>query len=163
MNNQATSPELLSLLNQAIGRELHVSVQYILQQTIGAGQALVSVHTPPTEPSKFVASHAQMWLPGVSLKKIAVTEMRHAEAIVERLVLLGGQLTARPEGITIGDHTQQMLEMDREEERTAIALYKQILEVAGKQGDDITGKLFRGILADEEKHHRMFSKLLGKE
>ena len=138
-------------------------MQYILQHAIGAGQALVSGSAPPTEQSKFVASHAQMWLPGVSLKKIAVTEMRHAEAIKERLVLLGGQLTARPEGTRVGDSRQQMLEIDLEEERTAIALYKQILEVAGRQGDEVTRSLFQGILADEEKHHRVFSKLLGKE
>ena len=137
-------------------------MQYILQHAVGAGQAAVSGHTPPTEQSKFVASHAQMWLPGNSLKKIAITEMRHAEAIVERLVVLGGQFTPRPEPITIGESAQQMLEMDREEEEAAITLYKQILEVAGNLGDEVTGKLFLGILGDEEKHPRMFSKLLGK-
>jgi len=163
MLNEATSPELLSLLNHAIARELQVSVQYMLQHAIGAGQAAASGETPSPEQSKFVASHAQFWLPGATLKKIAITEMRHAEAIVERVVLLRGEPTTQPGGVRIGESVRQMLENDREEERAAIELYKQIIAVAGRERDEVTRNLFQRILADEEKHHRVFSNLLGKD
>jgi bacterioferritin len=56
-----------------------------------------------------------------------------------------------------------MLEDDREQERGAIRLYQQIIDVAGKAQDTATAALFRRILADEEKHFRLFSDLLGAE
>ena len=161
MKNEATSSELLDLLNSAIAGELQVSIQYMLQHAIGAGQeSAVSGKTPRSEQSKFVASHSPVWLPGASLKKIAITEMTHAEAIAERVVLLGGEPTTQPEAITIGKTTREMLENDREQERRAIELYRQIIGVAAKEHDDITTKLFQQILSDEEKHHRVFSDLL---
>jgi bacterioferritin len=164
MKNEATSSELLNLLNKAIARELQVSIQYMLQHSIGAGQgSAVSGKTPSVEQSKFVASHSSVWLPGASLKKIAIAEMRHVEAIAERVVLLGGEPTTQPEAITIGKTTKEMLENDREQERRAIELYRQIIDVAGKEHDDVTASLFRRILSDEERHHRVFSNLLGED
>ena len=164
MNTEATSSELLNLLNKAIARELQVSVQYILQHAIGAGQGFA---TPGTTPSaaqgKFVASHSSVWLPGSSLKKIAITEMRHAEAIVERVALLGGEPTTQPDAITIGKTAKEMLEDDREQERMAIELYRHIIDVAGRGRDDVTMRLFQKILSDEEKHHRVFSDLLEED
>ena len=78
-----------SLLNTAIARELQVSIQYMFQHAIGAGQDLsVSGKTQSAKRSKFVASHAAYWMPGATLKKIAIAEMRHAEAIAERVVHL---------------------------------------------------------------------------
>ena len=163
MENEAASSELMNLLNDAMARELQVSIQYMLQHAIGSGQvSAVSGKTPRSEQSKFVASHSPVWLPGASLKKIAITEMTHAEAIAERVVLLGGEPTTQPEAITIGKTTREMLENDREQERRAIELYRQIIGVAGKEDDDATTKLFQQILSDEEKHHRVFSDLLGE-
>jgi len=159
---EATSSELLNLLNKAIARELQVSVQYMLQRAIGAAHGpAVSGEKAAVEQSKFVASHAPFFLPGSSLKKIAIAEMRHAEAIAERVVLLGGEPPTQPDGITIGKTAKEMLENDREQERQAIELYRHILDVAGKEHDDVTANLFRQILSDEEKHHRVFSSLLG--
>ena len=65
--------------------------------------------------------------------------------------------------IHIGKTTVEMLENDREQERGAIELYGQIIDLAGKEHDDVTIKMFRQILSDEEKHHRTFSNLLGKD
>jgi bacterioferritin len=154
--------ELLILLNQALARELQVSIQYMLQHAIGASHGPPVSGTPQfIKQSKFVASHAMVFLPGASLKKIAITEMRHAEAIAERIVLLGGEPTTQPDAITLDKTTQEMLENDREQERDAIELYRHIIEFAGKEHDDVTMHMFERILADEEKHHRMFSDLLG--
>jgi len=162
MKNEATASELLNLLNSAIARELQVCKQYMLQHAIGSGQeSAVPGKTPRAEQTRFVASHSPYWLPGASLKKIAITEMTHAEAIAERVVLLGGEPTTQPEAITIGKTASEMLENDREQERRAIELYRQIIGVAGKEHDDVTNKLFQQILSDEEKHHRVFSDLLG--
>jgi bacterioferritin len=162
MKNEATSSDLVNLLNKAIARELQVSIQYMFQHAIGAGQeAVASGKTLAAKQNKFIASHS-FWLPGASLKKIAIAEMRHAEAIAERVVLLGGEPTTQPDAITIGNTAQAMLEDDRQQERGAIELYGQIIDVAGQQRDDVTKALFQQILSDEEKHHRVFSELLGE-
>jgi bacterioferritin len=164
MENETASSDLLDLLNKAIARELQVSIQYMFQHAIGASQgAAASGKTPSAKQRQFVASHSPFWLPGPSLKKIAIAEMRHAEAIAERVVLLGGEPTTQPAAITIGKTTKEMLENDREQERQAIELYGQIIDVAGKQHDDVTRRLFQQILSDEEKHHRVFLNLLGED
>ena len=89
--------------------------------------------------------------------------MRHAEAISERIILLGGEATTTPDKIIIDKTAQAMLENDLEQERGAIELYKQIIDVAEKEQDDSTMRLFKYILSDEEKHHQEFSKLLEKD
>jgi bacterioferritin len=163
MKNEVVSTERLNLLNQALVRELHVCIQYMLQHGVGAGQALASAGTTPsTAQSKFVASHSSYFLPGATLKKIAIAEMRHAEAIAERITLLGGEPITDPGRVTLGKTTQEMLENDREQERGAIELYGRIVEFASKEHDTVTAKLFQRILSDEEKHHQTFSDLLAK-
>jgi bacterioferritin len=162
MAHTKASPELLDLLNQAIARELQVSTQYMLQHGVGAGLgAVVRGRSLAARQSTFVASHSPVWLPRKTLKKVAITEMRHAEAIVERVVVLGGVPTTQANAVTIGTSPAQMLENDREQERGAVQLYKHILDVAQDQGDAETVKLFERILADEEAHLALFTTLLG--
>ncbi|MHB9150869.1 MAG: ferritin-like domain-containing protein [Thermoleophilia bacterium] len=163
MRDEAPTAELLELLNQAIARELQVSIQYMFQHAIGTGrEAAVPGKTPEAKQSRFVGSHAPYWLPGARLKKIAITEMRHAEAIAERVVSLGGEPTTQPDTIELGTTMLEMLTKDRQLEREAIELYGKIIQVAEAVGDEVTEKLFRRILSDEEGHHRLFSDLLGE-
>jgi bacterioferritin len=162
IKTEAVSSDLLSLLNSALSRELQVSIQYILQHCVSAGQEPVATgKTPTAMQAKFVASDSPIWFPGSSLKKIGIAEMRHAEAIAERVAQLGGEPTTQPDPITIGQSPREMLENDREQERGAIELYKRIINAAIEAGDDVTMRLFRQILADEEKHFSIFSNLLG--
>jgi bacterioferritin len=163
METDATSSQLTTLLNTALARELQVSVQYMLQHAIGAGRGVASSDSmPPDRQSRFIASHALYFFPGWTLKKIAITEMRHAEAIAERVVLLGGEPTTQPAAIGIGDTAKEMLEIDRAAERAAIDLYTHIIEVARGDSDETTAHLFEKILADEQRHHKVFSGLLGE-
>jgi bacterioferritin len=163
MDNGATSSELVSLLNEALARELQVCVQYMLQHAIGAGRRRAPYGgTSSDRQGSFIASHALYFLPGPRLKKIAITEMRHAEAIAERVVLLGGEPTAQPAAITIGDTAKQMLQIDTAAEQMAIDLYRHITSVARSASDEATARLFERILSDEEQHHRVFAGLLGE-
>ena len=144
MINETNSSDIVNLLNKAIARELQVSIQYMLQHSIAAGQVLaVSGKTHTDKQSKFVASHSLVFLPGSSLKKIAIIEMRHAEAIVERIVFLGGEPTTQPDAININKTTKEMLENNLEQERGAIELYRQIIDIARKERDDVTLSLFQ--------------------
>ncbi len=134
------SRELLDKLNDAIARELQVSVQYIWQHVMVRGINAEAV--------------------GGVFKKIAITEMKHAEKIAERLDYLGGVPTTKPAPITVGKNLKEMLEIDKKAEEEAISLYKEIIKLADKEGDVVTKRLFESILADEEEHHNQFSTLL---
>jgi bacterioferritin len=141
-----------------------VSIQYMFQHSIVSSQkSSVSGKTTAARQLKFVTSHSPVWFPGSSLRKIAIAEMRHAEAIVESVVLLGGEPTTQPEPITIGKTVEEMLNNDRDQEAAAIQLYRAIIRLAENERDDVTTNLFQRILSDEEAHHRVFSDLLGAD
>lgn len=134
------SKELLDRLNDAIAREIQVSVQYMWQHVTVRGVNAEAV--------------------GGVFKKIAITEMKHAEEIAERLDYLGGVPTTKPTPITVGSNLKEMLSIDKKAEEEAISLYKEIIKLAEKEGDVVTKRLFEQILADEEDHHNQFSTLL---
>jgi bacterioferritin len=158
------STELIDLLNKAVARELQVSIQYMLQHSIWNAKAPAKPDEAPSESQrKFVGTHFPFWLPGTGLKKIAITEMRHAEAIAERVVRLNGKTTTVPDPVTIGESVREILEINKEVESGAITLYKQIIEVAEKVNDEETKKMFQRILSDEEGHFKTFSELLEKQ
>jgi bacterioferritin len=134
------SKKLLDLLNQAIAREIQVSVQYIWQHVQWAGVAHFSVKD--------------------EVKKIAIAEMKHAEAIAERLFYLGGIPTTKPDPIFVGKTLKEMMTKDMKDEESAVKLYKQTIITAEAEGDITTAQIFKKILQDEEDHHDFFQSLL---
>ncbi len=136
------SEKLMELLNKGIARELQVSVQYMWQHVLAKGVESAAIED--------------------ILKKIAITEMKHAEAIAERLAYLGGTPTTKPDPIFVGGSLKEMLQTDVKAEEEAMALYKQTIKVADEEGDSTTRRLFEEILAEEEEHHDTFTKLLEK-
>jgi len=97
---------------------------------------------------------------GDTLRKIAIAEMKHAEAIAERLAYLDGTPTTKPDPIFIGNDLGEILRMDVKAEEEAILLYKQTIKVADEEGDITTRRLFEEVLSHEEEHHDTFSRLL---
>ena len=134
------SKEMLDMLNKSIARELQVVVQYMWQHVMWKGVKGFAVKD--------------------ELKSIAITEMKHAEEIAERLTYLGGTPTTKPEPIFVGGSLKEMIEHDKSDEEGAIEMYKQIIDMAKKEGDEVTKRMFQKILADEEEHHDTFSGLL---
>ncbi len=134
------SKELNDKLNMAIANELQVSIQYMWQHVTVTGINSESV--------------------GGVFKKIAIVEMKHAEAIAERLDYLGGALTTKPSPIIVGKSVKDMLQIDKKAEEDAIKLYKEIIALAVKENDVVTKRLFEEILSEEEDHHNQFSTLL---
>jgi bacterioferritin len=95
-------------------------------------------------------------------KKIAIAEMKHAEKIAERLWYLGGKPTTKPSTISVGDNLVEMLKFDVQAELEAISMYKEIMEIAQKEGDVATREIFEDIEEEEEEHHDFFSSALEK-
>ena len=137
------SKKLQDMLNDAIAREIQVTVQYMWQHVMVKGINAESV--------------------GGVFKGIAIAEMKHAEAIAERLDYLGGVPTTKPTPIAVGKTARDMLQINKKAEEDAIKLYKEIISVASREGDVVTRKLFESILSDEEGHHNTFSTLLEKD
>jgi bacterioferritin len=134
------SDTLKEMLNDAIAREMAVTIQYMWQHVQAIGVEGVAVQD--------------------QFKQTAITEMKHAEKISERLWYLEGIPTIKPAPIKVGGDLKQFLELDTQAEEDAISLYKKIIEKAQKEGDVTTAFIFKEILEDEEEHHDLFSTML---
>lgn len=55
-----------------------------------------------------------------------------------------------------------MVMQNMKDEKTAIALYKMIIEMTQKENDEATALLFMEILKDEEDHHDTFETLFAR-
>ncbi len=134
------SEKLKEMLNNAIAREIQVSIQYMWQHVQVVGVKGVAVQ------DKF--------------QQTAIAEMKHAEKIAERLWYLGGTPTTKPAPIKVGETMKEFLELDTQAEVEAIEMYKEIIEEAQKEKDVTTGFMFKEILEDEEEHHDLFTTML---
>jgi bacterioferritin len=139
---QKASSKLTDMLNQAIAREIQVSVQYMWQHVMAKGLESAEI--------------ADVF------EEVAITEMKHAEKIAERIFYFDITPTTKPDPIKVGGTLKEMLEYDAKAEEEAIDLYKEIIKVAAAEGDSTTRLLFEQILAEEEEHHDTFTTLLGK-
>ena len=134
------SKKLKEMLNKAIAMELQVAIQYMWQHVLATGVDSAAV--------------ADVF------KESAITEMKHAEALAERLAYLDGTPTTKPEPIFVGGNLKEMLQTDVKAEENAIALYREIIKVADAEGDVTTRRIAEDILGDEEGHHDTFTNLL---
>lgn len=134
------SKELLDMMNQAVARELQVSIQYMWQHVQWGGVRGFAVKD--------------------ELRSIAVTEMRHAEKIAERLYYLGGVPTTKPDPIFVGSNLKEMIQQNIKDEENAIRLYRNIIDKARSEHDETTYHIFRDILESEEDHHDTFTTLM---
>jgi len=134
------SETLKKMLNDAISIEMGASIQYMWQhvQTIGVKGVAVN--------DKF--------------KQTAITEMKQAEEIAERLWYLGGVPTVQPSEIKVGNNLKEFLEIDAKIEAESILLYKKMIEQAKKEGDITTAFMAKEFLEVEEEHHDLFITML---
>ena len=132
--------KLLDILNKGIARELQVSIQYMWQhvQVTGIMGAVVED----------------------TFKEIAITEMKHAEALAERLSYLNGVPTTKPDPIFVGNSLREMLIQDQKNEEEAIQLYKKGIKLAKDEYDFVTERLLVKILSEEEEHVDTFGRSL---
>jgi len=130
------------MLNRAIAGELQASIQYMWQHVQWKGIEHYAVSE--------------------GFKETAIGEMKHAEKIAERLWYLGGKPTTQPSPIFVGDKLEEMISFDVKAESEAINMYKEIMDLAAKEGDVATKEIFEEIEAEEEEHHDFFTSLLEK-
>lgn len=141
-----TTPEYVTLLNQAVSRELQVSVQYMLQHT--KMEKLVR----KTIPENTLLEGTTYDAVGKFLKEFSIQEMKHAAAIMERIYYLGGSATTKANKPIIGNNLSEFAKNGVQAEEEALVLYRTIIDEAKKLGDWETRELFERIYGDEEKH-----------
>jgi bacterioferritin len=137
---QKASEKLKKMMHVATANEMQVAIQYMWQHVTAVGVKGISVAN--------------------QFKMTAITEMKHAERIADRLFYLGGMPSIDPSDITIGKDLKEFLELDAKAEADTIKLYKEIIELATKEDDVTTAFMFKSILEDEEAHHDLFTTML---
>jgi bacterioferritin len=95
-------------------------------------------------------------------KETSIEEMKHAEALAERIVFLGGTPVQKPGTIKRGGPSRKMIKDDLAIENAAVKRYTAHIKLCEKHGDITTRRLLERILEDEEGHVDTFEALLEK-
>ena len=139
--------EYIDLLNKAVEREFGVAVQYI-PSTRKNGENKRKDRFQKT----YFLDKTVYDAVGKILLDIAIQEMKHAAAIMERIYYLGGEATTKGGKPVIGDTISEFAKLGVVAEEEALTLYRQIIETSGKMGDWETRELFEKIYGEEEAH-----------
>jgi len=86
-------------------------------------------------------------------EKRAITEMKHAEKLIGRIIFLEGvPVVSNLNPIHIGPEIEKQLENDLQAEKGAVREYNKGILLAVEIGDNGTRALLESILTDEEEH-----------
>jgi bacterioferritin len=86
-------------------------------------------------------------------RKRAITEMRHAERLIERILFLEGRPTVSVlREIRIGSEVPQQFANDLNLEMGAVRKYNEGIKLAAEIEDNTTKVMLESILNDEDKH-----------
>jgi bacterioferritin len=140
------SQDYVSLLNQAVSREIQVSIQYMLQH------AKMEKLMRKCIPENILLDKTTYAAVGKFLREFAIQEMKHAAAVMGRIYYLGGEATTMSDTPSIGDSLNAFAKNGLKAEEEALTMYRKIIESAGRIGDWETRELFEKIYGEEEKH-----------
>ena len=83
----------------------------------------------------------------------SIEEMRHADRLIQRILLLGGLPNLQDLGkLYIGENLREVIECDLRLELEGIAHYRQAIKICEEAFDYVSRDLLIHILADEEEH-----------
>ena len=140
MSREEKKNKVLAVLNKAKSMELQAIHQYMHQH----------YHLDDKDYGELAAN----------VKLIAIDEMRHAEALAERIKELGGEPTTDLAGpVEKGQSVEEIFPFDAEQEDEAIDVYSQFLNVCRENGDSISAKLFEMIIEHEQEHFNYFDSI----
>lgn len=123
----------IDLLNDAIGKEIATSLQYMYFHT------------------HFEDARYQ-YLSKI-MREISIAEMRHIEEFSDRILFLQGDVDMnaafRTKQIT---DVKDALRMSMQLEQSTIDTYNDASRIAAEHKDAVTHKMFQDIISEEEKH-----------
>jgi len=92
-----------------------------------------------------------------NLKLIAIDEMRHAEMLAERILLLNGKPTSKPDMETKkGQAIAEIMAHGISMEETALRDYNASLHLCQQNNDYVSAKIFEQLIGEEEMHLEYF-------
>jgi bacterioferritin len=87
------------------------------------------------------------------IEKRAITEMKHAERLIGRILFLEGiPVVSELRKMQIGADVPKMMANDHTAEADAINAYNKAIKLAGDVSDFATREVLESILQDEDKH-----------
>jgi len=96
------------------------------------------------------------------IRKLSIVEMKHAEALIERILFLEGtpNLSDFPK-LNVGKDVKQQLQNDLALEKSAVGAYNKAIAALRRAGDQGSAELLKKLLLDEEEHEDMLDTQLG--
>ncbi len=92
-----------------------------------------------------------------AVRTIAIEEMRHAEALAERIKELGGEPESRLAGPVVhGQGVDEVFVFNAELEEDTLAHYNEWLVLCHECRDKVSAALFERLILDEQSHHNRF-------
>src|SRR4029453_18226798 len=110
------SPKVIAELNKALREELTAINQYFLHAEMCENWGYDRL-------SEYI-------------KKQSIGEMKHAEALIERILFLDGTPSMQPLELTIGKNVQEMMQSDLDLELSAVKAYNAAIQIAVEQKDN---------------------------
>ena len=127
------NPEVLEYLKEVLKAELTAISQYFLHAEICRDWGYLKLYE--------------------YIKKESIDEMRHAEALIERILFLDSMPNLREMSpLKIGKDVRTQIENDLSVELEALPRLNQAMQKSQEVGDNGSRDLFQKILVDEERH-----------
>jgi len=125
--------KLIEALNLLLAEELTAINQYMVHSEMAANWGYTKLHE--------------------SFEKRAIDEMKHAEALIGRVLFLEGTpIVSKLGPMSIGADVPKQLAGDHGLEATAIKSYNSAIILAGEVRDYATREILEKILKDEDQH-----------
>ncbi len=125
--------KIIETLNSLLARELTVVSQYMVHAEICDNWGYDKLHE--------------------SIQKRAITEMKHAELLIGRIIFLEGiPIVSELEKMHIGSDVPKMFANDHEAELDAVKRYNEGILVCGDAKDFATREILEHILNEEDDH-----------
>lgn len=124
---------LIETLNSLLADELTAINQYMVHSEMCANWGYEKLHK--------------------IIEKRAITEMKHAEKLIGRILFLEGiPIVSNLREMHIGSDIPKQLENDYAAEEGAIKAYNEAIKLAGEVNDFATREILEHILNDEDQH-----------
>lgn len=125
--------QVLKTLNSLLADELTAINQYMVHSEMCANWMFTRLHE--------------------AIEKRAITEMKHAESLIARLLFLEGiPIVSSINPIHIGATVEEQLKNDLSAELGAVKAYNAGIRIAVEVADNGSRELLESILKDEEEH-----------